>query len=290
MKDRGMMRRAPLRTFAARCLAILLMPGLLAASQPALAEVFIPRFMDPRVRLERPDLASLRVIRFITDDEFPPLHFADPEGGLAGFSVDLSRAICQRLGIACTIQARRFDTLADSLAEGRGDVIAAALPLSPSIRQRFGASQIYHRTPARFVGPEGLASMDPTPQALEGKKVAVVAGSAHSAFLGAFFARADRLEVPELQAGLTLLRLKQADFVFGDAGLLALWLGGRNGAGHRFIGGPWLDSRYFGEGIAFLTRKDDQLIRRALDYGLQQVWDDGTYAKLYLRYFPVGLY
>ncbi|MGL4728492.1 MAG: transporter substrate-binding domain-containing protein, partial [Bosea sp. (in: a-proteobacteria)] len=157
------------------------------------ADVFIPRFMDPKIRLERPDLASLRVIRFITDDEYPPLHFADPDGGLAGFSVDLARAICEKLGIACTIQARRFDTLIDSLAEGRGDVIAAAIPLTAAMRQRFAASQIYHRTPARFVGNEGLANTPATPQALEGKKVAVVAGSAHAAFIGAFFARADRL-------------------------------------------------------------------------------------------------
>ncbi len=256
----------------------------------ARADVFIPRFMDPKVRYERPDLAAIRVIRFLTDDEFPPLHFADAEGGLAGFSVDLARAICEKLALACTIQARRFDTLQDALAEGRGDVIAAAIPLTASLRQRFGASQVYHRTPARFAAAEALSGTVPTPQSLDGRKVAVVAGSAHAAFLATFFPRADRLEVPELQAGLTLLRLRQADYVFGDGGQLALWLGGRNGAGHRFAGGPFLDSRYFGEGIAFLTRKDGDLIRRALDWALQQLWDDGTYAKLYLRYHPVGIY
>jgi polar amino acid transport system substrate-binding protein len=274
------------RLLAALALALLAM----TLGVGARAEVFIPRHVDPKIRLERPDLASLRVIRFLTDDEFPPFHFADPEGGLTGFSVDLARAICERLAIACTIQARRFETLLESLAEGRGDVVAAAIPLTAALRERFGASQVYHRTPARFVAGEGLAATRPTPQALEGRKVAVVAGSAHAAFIGAFFARADRLEVPELQAALTLLRLKQTDYVFADAGQLALWLGGRNGAGYRFAGGPWLDSRYFGEGVAFLIRKDGDLLRRALDYGLQQLWDDGTYARLYLRYFPVGIY
>ena len=89
---------------------------------------------------------------------------------------------------------------------------------------------------------------------------------------------------------MSLLRLRDVDYVFADAGALALWLGGSGGAGFAFAGGPYLDSRYFGEGIAFLMRRDDQLIRRTLDHGLQQLWDDGTYAKLYLRYFPVGLY
>ena len=45
-----------------------------------------------------------------------------------GFNVDLARAICEELSVACTIQVRRFDTLLDALAEEReipaGDVLA----------------------------------------------------------------------------------------------------------------------------------------------------------------------
>ncbi len=276
----------------ARRLTFWLMAAALAfvAGAPASADIFIPRFMDPKVRLERPDTSSLRVIRFLTDDEFPPLHFADPDGGLAGFSVDLARAICERLELACTIQARRFDTLQDALGEGRGDVLAAAVPLTPELRQRFAASQVYHRTPARFVTAQSNTGAGFTPAARDGAKIAVAENSAHAAFLGTFFPRANLRPAADMATALTLLKLKEVDFVFGDAGALALWLGGRGGAGFAFAGGPYQDSRYFGEGISFLMRKEDQLIRRALDYGLQQLFDDGTYAKLYLRYFPVGLY
>jgi polar amino acid transport system substrate-binding protein len=49
-----------------------------------------------------------------------------------------------------------------------------------------------------------------------------------------------------------------------------------------------LESRFFGEGIGLLTRKDDDVLRRTLDYGLQQLWDDGKYAEIYLRFFPVS--
>jgi polar amino acid transport system substrate-binding protein len=276
----------------ARRLTLWLTIAMLASglSVPARAELFIPRFTDPKVRLERPDTSSLRVIRFLTDDEFPPLHFADPDGGLAGFSVDLARAICERLELTCTIQARRFDTLQDALGEGRGDVLAAAMPLTAELRQRFAASQVYHRTPARFVTAQSAAGGAFTPAALDGATIAIVGNSAHAAFLGTFFPRANLRPVADMASALTLLRLKDVGYVFGDAGALALWLGGRGGAGFAFAGGPYQDSRYFGEGISFLMRKDDQLIRRALDYGLQQVFDDGTYAKLYLRYFPVGIY
>ncbi len=35
-------------------------------------------------------------------------------------------------------------------------------------------------------------------------------------------------------------------------------------------------------------RKDEVPLKRSLDYALQSLWDDGTYARLYLRFFPVS--
>ena len=42
------------------------------------------------------------------------------------------------------------------------------------------------------------------------------------------------------------------------------------------------------EGIGFIVRKDDELLRRAFDHALQRLWDEGKYAELYLRFFPVS--
>ncbi|MDO9426513.1 MAG: ABC transporter substrate-binding protein, partial [Methylobacterium sp.] len=46
--------------------------------------------------------------------------------------------------------------------------------------------------------------------------------------------------------------------------------------------------RYFGEGIGLVTRREDTALSRALDEGLQRLWDEGKYAELYLRFFPVS--
>ena len=42
--------------------------------------------------------------------------------------------------------------------------------------------------------------------------------------------------------------------------------------------------------MAFLFRKEDDASRRAVDYALQRLWDEGRYTDIYLRFFPVGLY
>lgn len=262
--------------------------GVLLASTAAAQSITVPNFWDPRIRLDRPEAGPPRVVRFLTDDDYPPLHFAAPDGTLTGFSVELARAVCERLMWTCTVQARRFDTLLDSLAEARGDVLAAAMSVTPQIRTRFAASHLYFRSPARFVTTRGNARAELDTASLQGKRVAVVTGTAHQAFLERLMPFAQRREVPDLNAAIASLRSGDAEYVFGDGIALSLLLASRGGNELAFSGGPYLESRYFGEGVSFLMRKDDAALVRAIDYALQTLWDDGTYARLYLRFFPVS--
>lgn len=249
----------------------------------------IPNLWDPRARQERPDLSGLRTVRFLTEDDFPPLHFAGPDGAPTGFAVELARAACERLAITCTIQARRFDTLADALSEGRGDVIAAAMPIGPELRRRFAATLPNFRFPARFAARADKGQPEPGPRALDGRSVAVVEGTAHEAYLKSFFPRAAIRGFPDLAAAEAALKRGEVDYIFGDGLGLSLWIGGTEAAGCcGFIGGPYLESRFFGEGIGFVMRKEDDLLRRAFDHALQRLWDEGRYAELYLRFFPVS--
>lgn len=260
----------------------------LLSAQAQERRVVVPNFWDPKIRIERPEPGPARVVRFLTDDEYPPLHFAGPDGGLTGFSVELARAACEKLGWTCTVQARRFDTLADSLSEGRGDVIAAAMTVTPALRQRFLASHPYFRTPARFLTVKGNESGAVDAAALQGRRVAVVTGTAHAAFLDRLMPFVQRRETANLAAALAMLRSGEVDYLFGDGIALSVVLAAETGQEFAFAGGPYLESGYFGEGIALLMRKDEVALKRSLDYALQSLWDDGTYARLYLRFFPVG--
>lgn len=57
-----------------------------------------------------------------------------------------------------------------------------------------------------------------------------------------------------------------------------------------FVGGPYLDETYFGEGMAIAVRPEDGDLRRALDAALQAIQADGRYGELYLRYFPISAF
>jgi len=260
-----------------------------AAAQDA--RVATPSFWDPNLQLDRPDLSGLRALRFLTDDDYPPLNFALADGSLAGFNVEIARAVCEELQVGCTIQARRWDTIVDSLLEGKGDAIAASLAATPAMRERLDFTAPYYRTPARFVVRRESAQFDATPAGLTGKTVGVIAGSAHMAYLEAFFPGVVEKTFPDAAALRDALRAGSIDALFGDGLSLAVWLNGASsGDCCAFKGGPYTESRFFGEGVGFALRKEDAKLRRALDWALARLAARGVYAELYLKYFPIGFY
>ncbi len=197
---------------------------------PASAQTGAVPFFDLSRKPDRPDLAGLRAIRFLTDDDYPPFHFLGPDGQLTGFNVDLARAICVELKLACTIQARRWDTLIPVLEQGGGDAIIASLADTEAARARVDFSVPYYRSPARFVASKASPLADASRTAIGDRPVAVVANSAHAAFLAAFFPRARLVPAIDQAEALRLLRGGSVAAVFGDGVGLALWLGPRRGA------------------------------------------------------------
>jgi polar amino acid transport system substrate-binding protein len=279
--------RARIFGAALAALGALLSPGaVISASQP-----FTPSFWDPALRPERPDLSGVRAIRFLTADDYPPLNFALDAGTLAGFNVEIARAICETLEIGCTIQARPFDTLIDSLTTGKGDAVIASIAATPATRAQVDFSLPYYQTPARFIARKGSLPPDARPAALTAKTIGVVAGSSHEAYLTAFFPGATRKPYPSASALEAALRASEIDAAFGDGLTFAVWLNGESSQDCcAFLGGPYTESRFFGEGVGIAVRTDDAELRKALNWALAQIASRGAYAEIYLKYFPVGFY
>jgi polar amino acid transport system substrate-binding protein len=251
--------------------------------------VRVPGFWDPRRRPERPDLSRLSVIRFLTETDFPPFNFAGPDGNPQGFNVDLARLMCDELKVGCTIQMRRFETLVASLNESRGDAVIASIAATPEARARIDFTDPYYRTPARFVAKRDSPIEDPLPEKLEGRKVAVVAGTAHEAYLKALFTEVEPRAYPTSDVARLALKRGDVDLMFGDAISLAFWLNGTDSENCcAFRGGPYLDGRYFGEGVGVAVKRGNEPIRLALNYALFRIWEQGHFTDLWLRYFPIS--
>lgn len=249
----------------------------------------VPGFWDPRRRPDRPDLSRLTVIRFLTETDYPPFDFTGPDGNPAGFNVDLARLLCDEIKVSCTIQMRRFETLLDAISSNRGDAIIASMAVTPEIRARVDFTDPYYRAPARFVARKDAVMKDIRPETLEGKKIGVIAGSSHEAYLKAMFTDAVLVPYPNDDALRQALKKGDVDVIFGDGISLSFWINGSDSADCcAFSGGPFIESRFFGEGIGIAVRKGNDTLRQALNWALFRVWEKGAYTDLWLRYFPVN--
>jgi polar amino acid transport system substrate-binding protein len=249
----------------------------------------VPGFWDPRRRPERPDLSRISIIRFLTETDYPPFNYAGPDGTPAGFNVDLARLICEEIKVACTVQMRRFDTLIASLNSNNGDAVIASIAETPEMRRQVDFSDPYYRTPARFVARRDYPGDDIRPEALEGKKIAVVAGTAHEAYLKTLFTEAELKPYPNADAARDALKKGDVDLLFGDGISLAFWLNGTDSGGCcEFRGGPYLESRYFGEGVGIAVKRGNDVLRQAFNWALFRLWESGRFTDLWLRYFPIS--
>ena len=253
------------------------------------ATVAVPGFWDPRRRPERPDLSRVTLIRFLTEVDYPPFNYAGPDGNPAGFNVDLARMICDELAITCTIQMRRFDTLVPAIEQNRGDAAIASLAVTPATRQLVDFSDPYYRGAARFVARRDSNVTDLRPESLEGKKVAVVGGTAHEVYLKALFTEAELRPYPSPEAAREALRKSEVDYLFGDGISLSFWLNGTDSSGCCvFASGPFTESRYFGEGVGIAVKRGNDVLRQAFNWALFRLWEKGRYTDLWLRYFPIN--
>jgi polar amino acid transport system substrate-binding protein len=184
---------------------------------------------------------------------------------------------------------RRFDTLLASLADNRGDAVMASIAVTPESRKLADFSDPYYRTPARFVVRRDSAISDVRPEKLEGKQVAVVGGTAHEAFLKALFTEANLRPYATSELAREALRKGEVDLLFGDGVSLAFWLNGTDSQGCcSFRGGPFLESRYFGEGVGIAVKRGNDALRMGFNWALFRLWEKGRFSDLWLRYFPIS--
>lgn len=258
---------------------------------PDMSGAALTGFWPTERSLPRPDLGNRDTIRFITETDYPPFHYLDASGVLVGFNIDLAWGICTALKVRCTIRQVGWNEMAAELAEGKADAAIASHRIDLDNRKRFHFTDRYYDTPARFVIRKDGKTEELTPALLGNKKVAVIKGTAHEAYLGAFFADALVEPFDSHAEAREALRTGKVDALFGDAITLGFWLAGEASRDCcRFSEGVYVEPRYFGNGVGIALRKDNFGLARILNFGLEQTRKTGLYSRLVRRHFPAALY
>jgi len=270
-------------------MVVLLFVGLLAVV------AFVPQLAAqapaPEPETAERDPPRRVAIRFLTDSDFPPFNYFDEDNVLTGFNVDVARAICLELDAACDIQVRPWAALLPALAKGEAEAVIASHSVTPKTLKVADFTDRYYFTPARFAGKRGTAKLDATPEGLEGMRIAVAKGTAHEAYLRAFFRDSSIRVFETVELARDALIVGSADLLFDDGISLAFWLNGTaSRACCEFKGGPFAEPKYFGDGIGIAVKRDDVQLKTMINSALKRLRESGRYEELLLRYFPLRVF
>ncbi len=281
-------------SLAARCLAALTVALIFLSLAPASAQVrrdIVPDIWQGDVRRPKPDLKELTQLRFVTDTDYPPFHYYDEVGALTGFNVDLARAICEVLEVKCEVKETTWSDLIPSLDNDEGDAAIASMRITQEALEKVDFTSRYYATPARFVARKESELKDIRPETVSEIKIGVAKGSGHEAYLRLYFPTAALASFDTPEDAQKALQSGAIDLIFGDGISLTFWLNGVTSENCcEFRGGPYLDAKFFGEGIGIAVKKGNRKLATILTYGLEQVHASGRYEELFLRYFPMSFF
>lgn len=217
-------------------------------------------------------------ITVATEPAFPPFESQAPGGGdLQGFDIELMRAIGQAAGLTVNFQSLPFDGIIPGLQAGTVDAAISAMTITPERAKTVSFSRPYFKAGLAIAVREDnkdITSLD----SLQNKKIAAQIGTTGAQqakkITGANVRTFDSapLALQELANG-------NVDAVINDAPVTLYAINSGNIKGVRVVG-QLLTEEYYG-----IAAPKNSKYLSAINSGLEKLVADGTYAKLYQKYF-----
>ena len=285
-------RSLRLLVLAAVCAAALGISPLAAQDQgatpapqetPAEPPPPLPRFrqVDPG---GKPFSFTRAEIIVMADDDFPPFSYTGPDGAAQGIAVDAAQAACQELRTKCQIVLMPWRSLSGDLTSGS---IVAGLRLDDATLTKFEPTRPIYRSLGRFAVRKESDLAQVTRDAVTAKRIGVVAGSGYEAWLRRNFEDSVIVPYPSLADLQEALRTAKVEILFGDGLQLVYWMrGGASQGCCKYVDGAYFDDTLFSRPYVFLVRRGDDELKQAFDYALDQLQEQGTFARIFARYIP----
>ena len=230
-------------------------------------------------------------VRIGVEGAYPPFSYVTPEGELAGFDIDIAKALGEAMGVQVELVAQDWDGIIPALLARKYDAIIASMSITEERKQKVAFTNKYYQTPAKFVSKKG--TMDAfSSEAIKGKKVGVQRATIHDKYLTDNYGKDVEIKRYGTQDEAYLdLTAGRVDMLLADSVALSDgFLKKPEGADYQFIGPDLADPRWFGEGAGIAIRKQDTDLVQMFNEAIAKIRADGTYQKIQDKYFDFNVY
>ena len=230
-------------------------------------------------------------IRMATEGAYAPFNYVKPDGELAGFDVDIAKALCAEMKAECTIVKQDWDGMIPALLARKYDAIVASMSITEERKERVDFTDKYYHTPARLVAKTG-AGIVATAEGLKGKKIGVQRETIHDKYATDNWS--DSVEIVRYgtqdEANLDLVA-GRVDAILADMVVLSEgFLKTDQGKGYEFTGPEFNDPKWFGPGAGIAVRKQDKDLTEQLNKAIAAIRANGTYDAIAKKYFDFNVY
>jgi lysine-arginine-ornithine-binding protein len=230
-----------------------------------------------------------RALRIGTEGAYYPFNYLDDDGQLQGFDIDIANALCDVMEVDCKFVISGWPALIPGLRGKRFDAIVASMSITEPRKELVDFTDKYYQTSAQFVALKG-SGLEISEEGLAGKRIGSQRDTTNSAYLVDNFADVADLKVYDTQEYLYLdLFSGRLDAALADRLVWSEWLKA-NGDAFEFVGEPFSDPTWYGEGIGIAVRQEDVELRQRLDEALAEILTDGTHEQINSKYFPFSIY
>ena len=220
-------------------------------------------------------------IRIGTEGAYPPFNMIDQDGKVAGFDVDIAKALCEKMGAECVFVTQDWDGIIPGLMARKYDAIVASMSITDERKKAVDFSERYYSNSLTLIAKVG-ANIDPGN--LQGKSVGAQRATIAADHAGKVEGASLKLYDTQENAYLDL-NSGRIDVLFTDRLPGYDWLKSDQGKGYEFVG----DAIDIGDQIGIAVRKGDKL-RERLNAAIEAIRADGSYEKINAKYFPFSIY
>lgn len=218
------------------------------------------------------------VIRVASVGDAKPYTYTDAQGTFTGFDVELLKNVASRAGLKAEFTGQDFSGLLAAVNNGQYDVGAAAIGITAERKQTVDFSDGY------LVGYLSILAGDGSgvtgPETLAGKRLGVLQGSLQEQYAMKNFPKAQLVRFPDNNAAVTAISSGNIDAHFLDIAAAQDYEKQR-GKMKIVANIPSFDAP-----AGFAVKKGNTALRDALNKGLRAAIKDGTWLRLYKRFFP----